>query len=193
MTHSLRGSRNTTPGIDELWSAGAEVVGGIRNSTALSEVPYTWSLLAWTPAGTSAPDITSPAFNNRFSLSNYQGRTSFMAYIGYNFRNADTSRTLLGMTDDLLYRWNRPASTQIANLQFLETLLDDGQCATCASKSYFHPGGVSLSAHDRLQLLHHNWRMANFVNNPNLAEGQYGFPAWGGVLTCWQPASLAKH
>lgn len=173
MTHSLPNAGGGQA-YGELWSAAAEVIGGIDHiEPTSSEVPYTWSLMAWTNAGTEPP----PGVGFRYSLSNYQARTSWMAYLAYNFLNADTNRTLAGMRDDLLYRWNR--STEAGRLTGLAPLLGDAECATCASKNYFRPQGVPLTNMNRLGLVHHNWRVANFVNNPELDEGQYGFPAWG--------------
>lgn len=158
----------------EMWSAAAEVIGGIDHVEAGNyEVPYTWSLMAWADAATQPP----PGVGFRYSLSNYQGRTSWMAYLAYNFLNADTNRTLAGMRDDLVYRWNR--SLNSIRLDGLMPLLSDAQCKTCSTKTYFRPQGVPLGNVDRLGLIHHNWRVANFVNNPSLAEGQYGYPAWG--------------
>ncbi len=160
----------------ELWSAAAEVVSGINYQETHVEVPYTWSLLAWCdPTGGCVPQ-PAPG-NNRFSQSNYQARTSFMAYVGYNFLGANTNRTLAGMQDDLMYKWVRASNRTLLGLQ---SQLGDATCATCAAKSYFHPLGVAMPNTDRLQVLHHNWRVANFVNNPGLAEGQFGLPAWSG-------------
>jgi len=162
----------------EMLSAAAEAVTGIGNSDVFSEVPYTWSLLAWSSSQTQPPyPITDPNFHNRFSLNNYQARTSFMSYLAYNFLNANAARTKAGMVDDLLYRWIHGPRLDLVGIS---TQLNDATCSDCLAKSYFRPGGVPLSDHDRLQLLHHNWRVANLVNNPALAEGQFGFPASGG-------------
>lgn len=138
----------------ELWSAGAEAVVGIKDTTGISgEVPYTWPM-----------------------IENYQLRTSFMAYVAYNFLNQDQNRTLSGMRDDMLYRWSRGDR----RLTGLRDRLTDDSCWTCQQKTYFHPNGQALSKNERIALLMHNWRVATFVNNPALAEGQYGFPAWSG-------------
>ncbi len=162
----------------EFWSAAAEAVGGIHDTTATDEVPYTWPLVS----AFGGPSCTFL----RTSSSNYQARTSFMAYVAYNFPNADTNRTLAGSADDLLTRWaKQPSSRRLSELQ---PLLSDANCATCASKSYFHPPGPALTSRERLNLLLHNWRVANFVNNPALAEGQYGYPAWSG----FSPATHQK-
>lgn len=198
MAHGfLNNNFNTVVGggmAGELWSAGAEVVGGIDYVDSGGEVPYTWSLTAWcdpSPPGCQLPrPLEDPAFDNRFSLSNYQGRTSFMAYVAYNFLNADTARTLAGMRDDLMYKWLRNALGD-PSISALANVLTDAECPTCAQKTYFHPPGAFLNGVDRLALLHHNWRVASFVNNPGLAEGQFGYPAWGRFspavnLRAWQ-------
>lgn len=186
MSHALIGN-DVEGAYAELWAAAAEVVAGISETDVNSEVPYTWSLLAWTPSSVEPPIAPGePGFHNRFSLSNYQARTAFMAYLGYNFLNADTARTLTGMRDDVMYKWNR--DTFSWRLPQLGYYLSDAQCATCAGRQYFHPGGQPSTGRQRVALLHHNWRVANFVNNPNLAEGQYGYPAWSG----FSPASHLK-
>ncbi len=149
----------------ELWSAAAEAVTGIH------VIP------------TSDFDYTAPFTNE------YQGRTAFMAYVAYNFLNADTARTLAGMRDDLLYRWNRIRQDSqpfaASTLFGLERVLADDSCHTCQGKQYFRPGGTALTGRARVGQLIHNWRTAMFVNSPTLAEGQFGWPAWSG----FSPAS----
>lgn len=166
--HSMPGP-NDAPGttISELWSAAAEAINGLRDTTRSGEIPYTWPLLS--------AEIRNPPL--RGSTWNYAGRTSFMAYVAYNFLNADSSRTLAGAADDLLVRW---AKLPVRTLSDLKPLLTDAQCATCAARAYFHEGAAQLPVRDRLNLIHHNWRAANFVNNPNAAERQLGYPAWAG-------------
>lgn len=189
MSHALMGN-DLEGAYAELWAAAAEVVSGVSETDVTSEVPYTWSLLAWLPPAVGPPIAPGqPGFHNRFSLSNYQARTAFMAYLGYNFLNADTTRTLTGMRDDVMYKWNR--DTYSWRLPQLGYYLSDAQCATCAGRQYFHPGGQASTAKERVAMLHHNWRVANFVNNPNLAEGQFGYPSWSGFspsvhLKAWQ-------
>ncbi len=140
----------------EFWSGAAEVVGGHYDLNPTSEFPY------------------------NFPMPNeYQARTGFMAYVAYNFLNADTNRTLAGMRDDLLYKWAK-ARANSGGLQQLGDFLTDAQCATCATKQYFRPGGVPLPGSDRVGVLLHYWRMAMFADNPAVAEGQFGFPAWSG-------------
>ena len=167
--------------LSELWSAGAEALNGIHDTSASSEVPYTWSLLAGEPDLARRPTCTEV----RRSTSNSQGRTSFMAYVAYNFLNADSARTLAGSSDDLMSRW---AKRPTRDLAALEPLLSDANCATCASRSYFHPGGRSLTGRERLNVLLHNWRTANFVNSPTAAERQLGYPTWAG----FDPATNQK-
>lgn len=162
----------------EMLSAAAEAVVGINNSETISEVPYTWSLLAWADPGGLAPSPTDPGFSTRYSWNNYQARTSFMCYVAYNFLNGNPARTLAGMQDDLLYKWVHGGD--VTSLLPLAAKLSDAECSDCAAKGYFRPGGVPLDVVARLQVLHHNWRVANFVNNSALAEGQYGFSAFGG-------------
>ena len=164
--HSLPGNTNQATQASfggELWSAGAEAVAGIPGaSSVVDEVPYTWSLMAWSDPLSGATPPT------RGSGSNYQARTAFMAYLAYKFPNGDTTLTLVGMRDDLLYRWahgNR-------DMTGLRDLLGDGTCQTCAAKRSFQ--GLSNLA--RLNVLHHSWRVANFVNNPTIADSMLGYP-----------------
>jgi hypothetical protein len=100
-----------------------------------------------------------------------------MAYLAYNFPNADSARTLAGAADDLMIRWAKGSPRTLFDLK---PLLTDAQCATCASRSYFHAGAAQLPTLDRLNLIHHYWRAANFVNNPTLAERQFGFSTFSG-------------
>lgn len=167
--HSLPG---TIPpfAIGEMFSAGAEAIGGNDTIEDEYDFPYTWSLFAWGGAG---GDTT----NLRWSTSNYQGRSAFAAYLAYNFHGADTSATLVGLRDDLLHHWASDSSSSIATLA---RLLRDDRCSDCATKAYFHPGGVAMSDSLRLGLLHHDFRVANYCNAPALEEGQYGYaPQFG--------------
>ncbi len=175
----------------EMFSAGAEAVGGNADETTTSEMPYTWSLLA-EGANPCLPGLDCP--NPRNTGSNYQGRSAFTAYLAYNFRGADTSATYAALQDDLLRRWARSDSIHQADRRTvarLRSLLRDDSCGTCATKAYFHPGGASMDDTTRLALLHHNWRAANYVNNSFLDEGQYGYPPHMGFapskqLRAWQ-------
>lgn len=174
LVHALPGGANSGV-LSELWSAGAEAVGGIYDTTATDEMPYHWPLLSFIGAGPS--DCGTSGFSNRWAGSNYQGRTSFMAYIAYNFLNGDTARTLAGMRDDLMFRWRRQPNPSVFSMR---TLLSDDSCATCSQMQHFRHAGGGLTNTVRLGVLHHNWRVANFVNSVALAEGQYGWPAWSG-------------
>lgn len=83
LQHSLPGAEHTGS-YSELWSAGAEAVGGLFDTTATSEVPYTWPLLAnnlnvLRDSQGNQIGCGSTGWTNRWSRSNYQGRTSFMA------------------------------------------------------------------------------------------------------------------
>lgn len=149
---------------DEQMSALAEVVAGTVDTT--SEIPYTWSLLGHQ---TTYRDLCDSL---RGHGMNYVGRTSFAAYLLYNFRGADTSRTLTGMQDDLAFKWKRAA--QGGPLWELRDLLRDSTCHDCSR--LLDPPGQTLSNTARLAYLHHNWRVANYVNSPTLEQGRYGVP-----------------
>lgn len=161
MTHILPGDHplGTTGLFDELLSAGAEAVGGVFEIPR-DEFPYVRPL-----------------------INEYQLRTAFMAYLTYNFLNADSSRTLAGMSDDLVTKWRSlqaGSSDPDWGWLGLKTVLSDANCATCQQKNYFRPGGVPMPVDQRLSTVMHNWRVAMFVNNPYLAEAQFGYPAWSG-------------
>ncbi len=169
--HSLPPQQGT-PFSTEMLSGASEAIGGSNDTTlqVVDEVPYTWSLLAvdglgpcGSPSGTCVRTIGS----------NYQGRSLFAAYLAYNFRGADITATLTGMADDLVWAWAKGPEREADDLR---NLLRDQTCSTCAGKHYFRPGGVALDTIDRMALLHHNWRVANYVNNSSLDEGQYGYP-----------------
>jgi len=182
LQHSLPGV-SQSGSYSELWSAGAEVVGGVFDTTATSEVPYTWPLLAndlnvLRDSLGQRIDCGATGWTNRWSRSNYQGRTSFMAYLAYNFLNADTARTLVGMRDDLMLRWRKGPSP--GDLDGLGAVLSDDSCVTCRSKEYFRTATGPLTSSARIGVLMHNWRAATFVNNPALADSQFGYPAWSG-------------
>jgi hypothetical protein len=100
-----------------------------------------------------------------------------MAYLAYNFRGTDTTATsIFSFNDDLVRRWARDTESNGRYLLGLRNMLTDDSCGTCVGLSYFHPGGTAMPTYDRLQLLLHNWRVATYVNNSFLAEGQYGYP-----------------
>ncbi len=152
-THSLPNGGPNSSALDEIFGLGAEAVAGNLLSPSNFDVSYVYGLV---------------------STSQQQHKWMFASYLAYNFRGIDTSPTLTGFQDDLFYRWAKGDR----HLYALAPLLSDAICAECSPtlKPYFHPPGVSLSGHDRLQLLIHNWRVANFVNNSSLAAGQYGYP-----------------
>jgi hypothetical protein len=105
---------------------------------------------------------TSPIFG-----WNYEGWRGFTAYLVYNFRGADT--TFAGRSDDLVWRW---AHGNDQGVNGLVARLADAECAECQAKTYL----AGRTAHDRMQIIMQNWRVANYVNKSSLAEGQYGFP-----------------
>jgi Tol biopolymer transport system component len=133
----------------EIFSHVAEALTGELPETPVFDVPYTWGLFR--------------------SGLNYAAYRSFSAYLTYIFRGPDT--TFAGRTDDLVWRWARSSDRSVVS--GLGQQLVDSACAECASKTYF----AGLSAVDRANLVVHNWRVANYVNQPSLAEGQYGFPS----------------
>ena len=134
-----------------LFSSAAEVVGGFTKDPPIFDVPYTWNLIRSDENG-----------------GNYQGWQSLSGYIAFNFRGIDN---FIARADDLLWRWaHKPERT----LTSLTSRLSPGECEECETpaKSYF----AGLSPRERFHLLLHNWRIAQFVNKPSLAQGQYGFP-----------------
>lgn len=166
LQHAMPPSQNAGAST-EFWSAAAEVVGGHYAPDPPYEFPY----------DTAFTEV-------------YQARTGFMAYAAYNFLNADSARTLNGMRDDLLYKWAKARAFQ-HGFPVLHPLLSDANCATCADRQYFRPGGLPLDTRSRLGVLIHNWRVAMFADHPTLDERQYGFPAWSGFkpstsLSAWK-------
>jgi Tol biopolymer transport system component len=161
--HGLPGSRRRIY-IDEQCAAGAEAVVGIRDTNATSDMPYTWSLLGDSPSSGSI----------RGHSRNYPARSAFASYVLYNFLGADTSCTLTGLEDDLLHQWMTTFPLHVG-LGVLRELLRDPTCADCGP--LLDPPGEAQSDTSRLALLHHYWRAANYVNNPTLDRGQYGYPS----------------
>lgn len=151
--HSLTKVDYVSLGWDELFGVAAEAIAGNPLPPSSFDVSYVHGL-GWT--------------------GQQQHKWMFASYLAYNFRGIDTAPTLTGFQDDRLYRWAKGDR----HLSALAALLSDANCAECSPelKPYFHPPGVSLSGHDRLQLLIHNWRVSNFVNNSSLADSQYGYP-----------------
>lgn len=171
----------------EMMSAGAEAIAGLSDTTAIFEVPYTWSLITQSVSGIcGSPSDTCV----RSQAKNYQGRTMFAAYLAYNYIGVDPDvTTLAGFQDDLLYRW---AHSDDHSLEGLATQLADSVCVECVRRPYFKDtGGTALTVATRLGVLHHNWRVANYVNNPALADSQFGYPSQYGFdpaaqLRAWQ-------
>jgi Tol biopolymer transport system component len=161
----------------EMFSALSEAVGGIASGgRATVDVPYTWPLDSQQSSGfCGAPSPTCV----RAWGTNYQARMPFAAYLAYNFRGSDTTATFSHLSDDLGWKWVRTTNRSLLDLQ---NLLTGSECGTCSTKVYFHPGGSSLDLRSRMGLLIHNWRVANYVNNSSLDEGQYGYPPQFGFV-----------
>lgn len=143
---------------DEFWATAAEAIGGLCPvGFPRHDVPYTASLLG---------------------SGNYWAMRFLNAYLAYKFRGADTTATQIpaigdsthAFGDDLLWKWAR-SSRQFG---VLTSLLSDERCPDCAQREPYFQG---LAPYDRCQLMLHNWRVANYVNNPELEDGQYGYPA----------------
>jgi hypothetical protein len=130
----------------EIFSSAAQAIGGDEGGKPQYDAPYTFGLLD----------------------QNYQAWRGFTAYLVYNFRGTDLS--FAGRSDDLVWRW---AHGNEHTLFGLASRLDNAECAECTAKTWLN---AYSSGHDRLQAIIHNWRVATFVNNSSLAEGQYGFP-----------------
>jgi dipeptidyl aminopeptidase/acylaminoacyl peptidase len=164
LTQALLPSGNA---LDELFASGAEAIAGERDQAAIREVPYTWSLLGFDPSSAcNPPDPECVRTVDR----NYAAWRLFTAYLAYNFLGLDQSATLSAVQDDLLHKW---ATAQFGrSLSALTSLLNDSECIACPG--YF----AGLDDASRVALLLHNWRVANYVNAPNLpgTEGQYGYP-----------------
>jgi Tol biopolymer transport system component len=160
--HGMRCSSADFSVADEIFSSGVEAVAGNADKTAAVEDPYAWGL---------------------FRVGNYQGWRSFTEYIAYNFLGADTSASMSGVRDDLLYRWAHSER----NWPAFEQMLNEDVRTDCAR--YF---GSDTSIGTRQQALLHAWRIAHFVNNPSLGQGQYGFSPRGDFspdvdVRAWQP------
>ena len=132
-------------------ASAAEAIGGMAKDPPRFDVPYTWNLIRSDPGG------------------NYQAWLSFAAYVAYNFRGVDT--TSAGRADDLLFRWARQPSREVTSLS---QRLSPAECAECTTRVYFQ----NRSPQDRLRLLLHNWRTAQYVNRTGFApsQGDFGFP-----------------
>jgi hypothetical protein len=161
-------------GRDEMFSSMAEAIsGGLYYCWGWDRelIPYAWSLLR------NEYDVNTWGYKRNYELWRHLG-----AYIGFNFRGQDTTRVLPtdstgtnGFGDDLVWKWARTTR----GLNDLRDLLSDENCWDCAQNTYFE----GLSNYERLQLLLHNWRVAEYVNNSSLLEGQYGFPEAFGAFS----------
>lgn len=151
-----------------MFASGAEVLTGVSTDAPRYDVDYHFSL---SPTGANEGNA-------------YPHWQSFMAWLATNWRGADTTAT--GWNDDLLRRWaKRPGAER--SLPGLAARLRDSECPECAS----YPGFAGLDSLARVQRLIHDWRVANYVNNPELPGGRYGFPAQFGfrpsdALGAWQ-------
>jgi hypothetical protein len=185
--HAVHGGVFALP---EIFSSGAEALAGHDPVEMIRyEAPYTWSLLAFGSGG-GCDNLESVA-------RNYQAFRLFSAYLLYNYRGDDHDPVLpatpggdRGFGDDVFYKWAHTDSLQV---NYIGRLLLDDVCDDCsaARRPYFHPGGVPLDRNRRLELLLHHWRVANYVNNPALDDGQYGYPSEFGFspridVGCWQ-------
>jgi len=140
----------------EMYSSISQTISGAPlNEPNPFDVPFTYSLLANT-------------FSHNFN--NYYAWEALGAYVAFDFRGADTTFTT--RSDDLLWRWTMASGSGAPNLTILGQQLVDSRCTDCAAK---FPAGVT-SAKDRREVLVHDWRVYNYVDNPNLAQGQYGIP-----------------
>ncbi len=155
--HGLNGQfdrfsgRLDTPWIDEVLSSGAELIAGNTDKTSRFDIPY------------SLPLATTP---------NYPAWRMFSGYLGVNFRGRDVSQTPASMQDDLLGRWARGEHS----LGGLRDLLDNAVCYDCSTRTYFNPPSQPpLDNASRLRLLLHDWRVANYLNRTDIAEGRYGY------------------
>jgi len=192
LQHAVIGGGETA--MNELFSCAAEVISDTIPGPPALEIMYTWPLLSFAP---NCPTTPCDSVGLNYALYNYPNMRTFAAYLAFNFRGADTlavipdnpSDTTTGFGDDLLWKWGR-AGVANRKLRYLESLLSDSRCPTCAD--YFSPwGGDSLSGHDRLQLLLQNWRVAAYVNSPDEMDGRYGYPRQFGFspsedLGAWQ-------
>ncbi len=161
---------------DELVATAAEVLAGaLPTAAATFDVNYTWGLL---------DNFLSPQGSGvTHTSTNYAAWRQLSAYVLTNFRNQDTTATLppdgtSGLADDLMYRW---AHRESRTLEALGSQLVNDSCYTCSQKAAFLSGATPLPPRDRVNVLLHNWRVANFVNNPFLApdadgHGMYGYP-----------------
>jgi len=150
--HNLNSAQPSFTIMTEIFSSAAEAIGGEAGGRIKWDVPYTFGLLE----------------------SNYQAWREFTAYLVYNLRGTDLS--FAGRTDDLVWRWAHGTDHTFAGLA---SRLDTAECAECTTRTWLSAWPTGRA---RLQAIIHNWRVANFVNNSSLAEGQYGYPAANGFV-----------
>jgi len=151
-----------------MFASAAEALTGVNTDAPRWDVDYHYSL--------------SPTNANIGNA--YPHWQSFMAWLAFNWRGADT--TAAGWTDDLVRRWVSGPSAE-RNLPGLAKRLRNSECPECAE----YPGFAGLDSLARVQRLIHDWRVANYVNNPTLPGGKYGFPPQFGFspandLGAWQ-------
>lgn len=161
-TVNAAGAPEMTP-LEELHSQIAAALGGVEREPVQYDVDYTRSLIS--------------------DGGNYQDQQGFAAYLASHFQGTDKS--FAGRTDDLLFRWLHGPGRSLDDLGLR---LRDEECTECGSLTYFT---YSNDPADRLALLLHNWRTANFVNDTTVAEGQFGYPPSFGFspaedLGAWQ-------
>jgi len=159
---------NDRAGFLHMFASGAEVLTGVSSDPPRYDVDYHYSL--------------SPTWQNASNA--YPHWQSFMAYLAFNWRGADT--TASAWADDLLRRWaTKPTSQRF--LTGLALRLRDSECAECST----YPGFSELDSLARVQRLIHDWRVADYVNSSTLPGGKYGFPPQFGFspadqLGSWQ-------
>ena len=164
--HCLNDDRSST--FLHMFASGSEVVTGVSSDPPRYDVDYHFSL---SPTSENAPNA-------------YPHWQSFMAYLAFNWRGADT--TAAGWADDLLRRWGTKAGSE-RSLSGLALRLRDSECEECV----LYPGFSGLDGLARVQRLIHDWRVAAYVNNSILPGGKYGYPPQFGFspvnqLGAWQ-------
>lgn len=136
-----------------MFASGSEVVTGVSTDPPAFDVDYHSTL------GVTAANLSNA----------YPHWQSFMAYLAFNWRGADT--TAGAWQDDLLPRWSKgPAAER--DLYGLARRLRNSECAECTT----YPGFLSVDSLARVQRLIHDWRVAIYVNSSTLGGGRYGFP-----------------
>ncbi|NOT35127.1 MAG: T9SS type A sorting domain-containing protein [Candidatus Eisenbacteria bacterium] len=149
--HLMNGQELGGNPYSELFSEAAQVMtGGAYQELPLQfDVPYTWSLLR---------------------SSHYAGWRQLAAYLALQFKGTNPS----AREDDLWYRWGG-ASASSRTFGGLVAKLSDAECTDCVTKPYF----VGIPNEERVRVMLQNFRVAAYVNNTTLGNGQYGFPIQG--------------